>query len=161
MKILLDTTYLLPAVGVAVKELSTDAMLKLIDKGNQIVISQISLFELAAKGAKYVKNGTLKPETVTRGIRALTYNDQIESIPINDTKLLLTAFTLRNMLDDFNDCLILSTALNNCDCIVTEDHEIHGLINRSQYNELQKTMNHEFKISSLHKILLPPKTKEP
>jgi len=157
LKILLDTTYLLPTVGIAVKELPRDAIIKLITKGHQIAISQISLFELSAKAAKYVKNGTLKPETVTKGIRALTYNDQIETIPINDTKLLLTAFTLRNILDDFIDCLILSTAINNCNALITEDNDIQNLKNNNQLNELLKTTNATFKINTLSKILPNPR----
>lgn len=153
MKILLGTTYLLPAIGIAVKELRRDAIIQLINKGHQVAISQISLFELAAKGAKYVKNGALKPETVTKGIRALTYNEQIETIPITDSKLLLTAFTLRNMLDDFIDCLILATAINNCNALITEDEDIQNPKNNNQLNELLKTTNPAFKIYPLTKIL--------
>lgn len=160
MKILLDTTYLLPAVGIAVKELPRDAIIQLINKGHQVVISQISLFELAAKGAKYIKNGALKPEAVTKGIRALTYSDQIETIPIDDTKLLLTAFTLRNMLDDFIDCLILATAINNSNALITEDNDIQNLKNNNQLNELLKTTNATFKINTLSKILPNTKTKQ-
>lgn len=153
MKILLDTTYLLPIVGITVKELPRDAILKLINEGHQIAISQISLFELAAKGAKYVKNGALKAETVTRGIRALSYNEKIEVIPITDTKLLLIAFTLRNMLEDFIDCLILATAINECNALVTEDSDIQNLKTNNQLIELLKTTNSTFKINTLTKIL--------
>jgi len=63
LKLLLDTTYLLPAIGISVKNLPKNASLTLLQGGHLISISQITLFELAAKGAKYVaigKNTTRK-----------------------------------------------------------------------------------------------------
>ena len=95
MKLLLDTTYFLPAIGISIKELPNDAPIKLIAKGHQISISDISIFELSAKGAKHITNGTLTPERVTRGIKAIIYDDTIETIPIHDNNLLLTSFKLR------------------------------------------------------------------
>jgi PIN domain nuclease of toxin-antitoxin system len=160
LRILLDTTYLLPIIGIAVKELPENAILKVMKKGNYVVISHISLFELAAKGAKYVKNGALKPETVTKGIRALAYNDEIEIIPIEESKLLLTAFALRNMLDDFIDCIILATAINNCEALITEDTDIKNLRDNAQFDVLFKTTNSAFKIATLSHILTSQKAKE-
>ena len=57
MKLLLDTTYLLPAIGISVKDLNEKAILNLADKGHELLISEASLFELSAKGAKYVIDG--------------------------------------------------------------------------------------------------------
>ena len=111
MKLLLDTTYLLPAIGISVKELPKDAPIRLIQKGNRISICDISIFELSAKGAKYVSAGTLPPERVTRGIRAIVYNEGIETIPTYESTLLFTVFKIRSMLNDFIDCLILSAAI--------------------------------------------------
>jgi PIN domain nuclease of toxin-antitoxin system len=149
LKILLDTTYLLPAVGISIKDLSKDAIIKLNAKGHQIAISQISIFELSAKGAKYVVNGILSPERVTRGIRAILYDDTIETIPAHDSKILLTSFTLRSKLSDFIDCLILSTALNHCDALITEDNDIQNLKKNKEYLELLSTTNPNFKIQKL------------
>lgn len=149
MKLLLDTTYLLPTVGISIKELSKDALIKLNTKGNEIAISQISIFELSAKGAKYVINSELLPERITLGIRALLYDDTIEKIPTHDSKILLTAFTLRSLMVDFIDCLILSTALNNCDALITEDNDIQNLKKNKKYLELLSTTNPNFKIQKL------------
>jgi len=154
MKLLLDTTYLLPAIGIAIKELPNDAPLKLITQGHQIAITDITIFELAAKAAKHITNGTLTPERVTRGIKAITYDDTIEIIPATrDQKILLTAFKLRNTLSDFIDCLILSSAINQCDAIVTEDTDIQNLKKNKEFNTLQKTTNTTFKIQKLTEIL--------
>jgi PIN domain nuclease of toxin-antitoxin system len=153
LKLLLDTTYLLPAIGISIKELPNDAPIKLIAKGHQISISDISIFELSAKGAKHITNGTLTPERVTRGIKAIIYDDTIETIPIHDNNLLLTSFKLKSILNDFIDCLILSSAINHCDALITEDTDIQNLKKNKEFNELQKTTNTTFKIQKLTEIL--------
>jgi len=79
----LDTTYLLPAIGVSIKGLPKEALVKLMQKGHQISISNISVFELSAKGAKHVATGTLSAERVTIGIRAIIYDDRITLVPMH------------------------------------------------------------------------------
>jgi PIN domain nuclease of toxin-antitoxin system len=153
MKLLLDTTYFLPAIGVSVKELPNDTPIKLILKGHQISISNISIFELSAKGAKHVITGALPPERVAKGIGAIIYDERIETIPIDDSKLLLTAFKLRNILTDFIDCLILSSAINRCDALITEDDDIQNLQKNNEFNELATAINPKFKIQALTKTL--------
>jgi PIN domain nuclease of toxin-antitoxin system len=60
LKLLLDTTYFLPAIGVSIKEIQKDALLTLIAKKHQILMSQITLFELSAKGAKYIEEASYR-----------------------------------------------------------------------------------------------------
>jgi PIN domain nuclease of toxin-antitoxin system len=153
LKLLLDTTYFLPAIGISIKELPNDAPIKLIAKGHQISISDISIFELSAKGAKHITDDTLTPERVTRGIKAIIYDDTVETIPIHDNNLLLTSFKLKSILNDFIDCLILSSAINQCDALITEDSDIQNLKKNKEFNELQKTTNTTFKIQKLTEIL--------
>ena len=153
MKLLLDTTYFLPTIGVSIKEMQNDALLKIIAKKHQIAMSQITIFELSAKGAKYIKEDMLSPERVTRGINAIIYNDDIETIPMHDTTILQTAFKLRNMLNDFIDCLILSSAMNNSEAIITEDNEIQSLKKNTQFQNLIADLNPGFKIIKLTEII--------
>lgn len=149
MRLLLDTTYLLPAIGVSIKDLSRDAVVRLIQKGHQISISNVSVFELSAKGAKHVAAGTLSAERVTRGIRATVYDERITVIPMHDSSVLLTAFKLRRLLSDFIDCVILSSAINHSDAIVTEDRDIQNLKRKKEFNGLTATVNPKFKIQTL------------
>lgn len=153
MKLLVDTTYLLPAIGISIKELPRDAPIRLVAKGHQISISDISIFELSAKGAKYITNGTLTPERVMMGIRAIVYDDAIDRISIHDSDILLTSFKLRRILADFIDCLILSSAINRCDALITEDGDILNLNKNREFNELLATANSKFKIRKLAEIL--------
>ncbi len=153
MRLLLDTTYLLPAIGISVKNLQKDAPIKLIQKGHTISISDVSIFELSAKGAKHITAETLSAERVTRGIRAIIYDETIETIPIHESTLLLTAFKLRNTLNDFIDCIILSTAINRCNCLLTEDKDIQSLKKNKEFNELCVAINPKFMIKTLTETL--------
>jgi len=153
LRLLLDTTYLLPAIGVSIKGLPEDAPIKLISSGHQISMSDITIFELSAKGAKHITLGPLTAERVSRGIRAIVYDDRIERIPIHDSSVLLTAFKLRRMLSDFIDCLILSSAINQNDILVTEDGDIHDIREKREFKELLQTINPQFKIQTVKDVL--------
>ena len=153
MRLLLDTTYLLPAIGVSIKDLSRDAPIELIREGHEISISDITIFELIAKGAKHITLGTLTAERVSRGIRAIVHDDRMERIPVHDSSVLLTAFKLRRTLNDFMDCLILSSAINRNDILVTEDGDIHDLREKREFQELLQTINPQFRIQKLKEML--------
>ena len=152
MRLLLDTTYLLPAIGISIRGLSKDAPVNLIKKGHQISISDISIFELSAKGAKHIIAGTLPAERVTRGIRAIVHDETIETVPVHESTILHTAFDLRSLLTDFIDCLILSTAVNQCDALITEDSDIQNLKKNKEFTELLRPINPRFKIQTLTEI---------
>lgn len=153
MRILLDTTYFLPAIGILVKDLPRDALFKLMAKKHEIAISHISIFELSAKGAKYVITGKLLADRITRGITALVYDEKIKITPIHESKILLTAFKLRNMLDDFVECLILSSAINHCDVLVTEDSDILKLRKNKEFTEFLSAAKPHFTIKQLDELL--------
>jgi len=153
LKLLLDTTYFLSAIGISIKNFPKDAPLELMQKGHQIFMSDVSIFELAAKGGKHVASGRLAAERVTRGIRAIVYSDKVEIIPLHETGILLTAFKLRGMLDDVIDCLLVSSAINQCDGIVTEDSDIQDLKKSRDFNGLLATVNPKFEVQTLTESL--------
>jgi len=153
LRLLLDTTYFLPAIGISIKDLPKDTPIKLVWRGHQISISDISIFELSAKGAKHITAGALSAERVTKGIRAIVYDETIETIPMYESTLLLTAFKLRSMLSDFIDCLILSSAINRCDALITEDNDIQNLKKNREFNELLTVINPKFKVQTLTETL--------
>ena len=148
MKLLLDTTYLLPAIGISIKNIPKEAVITLIEKGYQVLISEVTIFELSAKGAKYVADGSLPPERICKGIKAILHDDRIEVIPLHDTPILLTAFKIRKVLNDFIDCIILSSAINRADILITEDEDLHNL-SRGTIQAIKP----RFKVHSLKDIL--------
>jgi predicted nucleic acid-binding protein len=153
LRAFLDTTYLLPAIGVSVKGVPGNAVDRLMARSDEILISEMSLFELAAKGARYVLDGELPPERVTRGISAIAHDASITAIPGYDTPTLRLAFGLRRLLGDFIDCLILSSAANNGEVLVTEDEEIHRLKSESRFGELMAAVGSTCKIKRMEEVL--------
>ena len=152
MKILLDTTYLMPAIGVRVKEISPDALSLIRGGGHETAISEVSLLELSAKGAKLAASGALTAERVTRGVTAAKRDADLEKIQITDEDVLRTSISLRGWHSDYLDCLKLSSAINRCDVLLTEDTLIHALTREEHYRGLIREVNPEFAVSS-HKAL--------
>jgi len=153
MKLLLDTTYFLPVIGISVKNIQEDTVIELIKRKYQILMSEITFFELSAKGGKYVITGNLTPERISRGIRALLYDDRIEKISIYDTSILLTAFELRKLLNDFIDCLILSSAINWAEVLITENRDIIEISNKKLFQNIIQMLNPIFKVKRLRDVM--------
>jgi predicted nucleic-acid-binding protein len=124
-----------------------------MEKGHEVKISQVTLFELSAKGAKYVKEGILAPETVTEGIRAILYDDKTAITKTYESRLLLSSFEFRKAINDFIDCLILSSAVNCCDALVTEDEEIHNLTKNNRLYRFITATNPNFTIKKAAELL--------
>jgi PIN domain nuclease of toxin-antitoxin system len=152
LKILLDTTYLLPAIGISLKDFPRDVLIMLRRKGNQVFMSDISIFELSAEGAKYVGAKKLSAERVIEGIRAIVFDENIVKIPIHESRILLTALRIRDWLSDFIDCLIVSSALNQCDALISEDTDIQSLEGNRAFHELLEMINPKFEIRTLAEI---------
>ena len=153
MKLLLATTYFLPAIGISIKDIPQDAVIRLIESGYEVYISEITLFELSAKGAKYVVSRMLSPERVLRGLRAIIYDNRIDRVPIYDTTILSTAFKIRSLLNDFIDCLILSSAINKANALVTEDDDILMLLHKKEFNSIIERLNSKFEIMTIKDLI--------
>jgi predicted nucleic acid-binding protein len=153
LRILLDTTYVLPAIGVSVRGVPKDAIDRFAARGDEMFISEITLFELSAKGARYVFEGSLPPERVTRGIDAISYDDSIVKLRTCEVDVLRLALKLRAMLGDFIDCLILASAVIHCEALVTEDDEIHGLKRATAFEELMAATGSACRIMRVGELL--------
>jgi hypothetical protein len=57
------------------------------------------------------------------------------------------------MLSDFIDCLILSSAINRNETLITEDEEIQDLRENRAFQELLEPINPKFKIQTLTDVL--------
>jgi len=152
MRLLADTTYLLPAVGVWPRGAS-EFIPRLLGRAEGLLISEITIFELSAKGSKYVSQGALKAEAVAEGIKAVLNDDRIEIIPMLSTLSSSTPTILRGMVDDYVDCVILSAALHEGDALVTEDRLLLSLQDDSRFRQLRDVFNPGFKILKMSQIL--------
>ncbi len=148
---MLDTTYFLPAIGISVKDLA-EVPTALV-RSHKLAISEISVFELSAKAARYANDGLLPPERAARGIGAIVHDERIEKIPVYDTELFLTATKVRSMIKDFIDCTIISSAMNHCEWLVTEDDEIANLEQNQRFRNLVEDLNPRFKVLTAKEVL--------
>ena len=111
------------------------------------------MFELAAKDSNYDTGGELEAEIVSKGMKAIVYDEKILKISTYYTSVLHTAFTLRRTLNDLIDYLILSSAVNKYGVLVTEDDRIHDLEERTFFQEIIITINPEFKVHKISDLL--------
>ncbi|HUT81226.1 MAG TPA: hypothetical protein VMZ29_08485 [Candidatus Bathyarchaeia archaeon] len=129
-KILLDTTYFLPFIGITIEGMDPLLVQKMAaGNGNQVQLSEITLFELAAKGAKIATDTVLTYQEVVRGLDTLRYDKRlhIQSWTSNPTILEL-AYAFRAFHADFIDCLILATAVCSSEIYATYDDEVFNKI---------------------------------
>lgn len=153
MKLLVDTTYLLPAIGVSVRGVSRTCIRDVKRKGYTISISTITLFELAAKGAKFVASRRLDTSRVMSGLRAILHDPTIEQVSFCENDVVSRALTVREEISDFIDCLILSSAAARADALVTEDEELQDAASREETKAKLKPVSHTFRVCAAQKLL--------
>jgi predicted nucleic acid-binding protein len=151
LRAVVDTTYLLHLVGISVEKFSARLLEILQSQGKdiEIAVCDITIFELAAKAAKLVAFGGLERERVLKGIESLRHDDSILKIEAYDYQVVSTSLKLRAFLSDFIDCIILASALEYADVLLTEDNLIHDLKRKKEFKDFQATMNPNFKIQSI------------
>mgnify|MGYP000406751341 CR=1 FL=1 len=120
---ILDTTYFLPLVGIKIREnLLLDIDLGRINlRFEDVSLSLITIFELQAKATKL----KIPPERIFRGVRTIINSFNI--IPFYEERIIKIASELKEMLNDYIDCIILATAISSKEGLITEDEDILGL----------------------------------
>jgi predicted nucleic acid-binding protein len=65
---------------------------------------------------------------------------------MHESTILHTTFKLRKTLNNFIDCLILSSAINQCDALITEDTDIQNIKENKNLQEIiaAKTQNSKY-----------------
>jgi predicted nucleic acid-binding protein len=121
--LIIDTTYLLPLVGISVDSDLFSAMDKKAVKFNldNTIISQISLFEIQAISAKL----GISRSIVSDALNEIRSNFDI--VPFEDRQIIQISFKLRKMLPNYIDCVILASAISRKTDILTEDSRIISL----------------------------------
>lgn len=116
---ILDTTYLLPLVGIAVKA----DLLKAIVEGRikkrislyELKINLISLFELQAKASKL----NIPSERVNKAVNIIVRSFHVT--PFYQQDIIKYSFELHKIISDYIDCVVVATAIAFGDELVTED----------------------------------------
>jgi hypothetical protein len=83
---------------------------------------------------------------VRRGITAVAHDDVLIKIPLLEGDVMQRSFTLRGALNDYIDCVILSSAICSCEAMVTEDQRIHRVEDSPIYRRIIEEANPSFEI---------------
>jgi len=94
---------------------------------HQLLFSPVSLFEMSAKGAKYVNSGKLIKSDVINGINSLVDWELFKSTNPWMGEVQRLAFDFREQHSDYIDCLILSSAIIYANILISEDEIIKEL----------------------------------
>ena len=148
MRVLLDTTYLMPAIGVSVSGIKSSVFRTLKEKNHRLFISELTLFELSAKGAKHVLSREINVDRVLRGLTVVANDKTLTRIPMFETEIIKNSYALRKIIDDYIDCIIVSSAIHMCDALITEDRLIQELSNKPSFRIMLDETNPSFQILS-------------
>lgn len=124
MKILCDTSYFLPLIKISIEEIPDNLLLELLSESkHEYYYSELSVFEIAAKGLKFLINETeITLQDVMSGLDALQNDSRLKSLSWSDNPLIIElASKFRAIHQDTIDCFIFASAICNCDCILTMD----------------------------------------
>ena len=121
MRICLDSSYLLPLFGIGLRGIPSDVIRRLSAHEHELLISEISIFECAAKAAKLVIRGELGVKRLVDGLLGAAYSPLLTKVSIYEADLISLAVEARKLVSDFIDCLILATATLYADVLLTED----------------------------------------
>ena len=127
-------------------EVPRKAMLELMEN-EEIIRSELVIFELSAKGSKLVNNGKISIEELTQGITAIQYLEKLEAVPIHYTEIQALACELRKGHKDHIDCLMVATAVYYAEGMLTQDKELKKKKNEI-WKEKIENINKEFKMIS-------------
>ena len=132
--IFLDSSFFFPFINVEVENCEKSDILNLLKNEKfQIVRSELTTFELSAKGVKLVNEGKIDITDLIKGINTVQFLSTVNVIPIYYSDIQIMASQFRSEHSDFIDCLILSSAINYSDQLITFD-----LTLKKKFNEKWK-----------------------
>lgn len=125
MKVLIDTTYLLPVAGIDVVGLDSDNISSLIASGHTLLVNQVSLFEILGKASSLVSRGGSSRTRIEAGLRSIMNSAELEILPIIDRETVPVALDLIEQgMRDLPDIVIVASALTHADSLITEAKDI-------------------------------------
>ena len=133
MKVFLDTTYLLPAIGISI-DLPEELIEKLFLSNHLLIISQLSLFELFGKASKYFPNAKKRFYEGMKSILA----SKIEVKPILSLDNLSKVIEIHEKIKDLADCIIVASAMTYADILLSEAKDIQKVITDFKILDLKK-----------------------
>jgi predicted nucleic acid-binding protein len=123
MKILLDTSFLLPFIQVEPNNITGKQLKEILNENiHSFFYCELSIFELTAKGMKICLGSDLTVDEIHKGIDSLVYRSPLQAINwISHPELMNIAYDIRKFHNDTLDCLIFSSAIFYSECFATAD----------------------------------------
>jgi len=101
-------------IGVDVKGVGHQVLRASRDAEHEVWVSDISMFELLAMGAKFAAEGEVSKDRVALAVKAIMGDDKIMKVSAYGERVASTSIELRRYHRDFVDCLIVASALEHC-----------------------------------------------
>jgi len=133
LKLLLDTTYLMPLAGIETEKFSSRDFAELYSmEGIELLASPISLIEI-----KWIIIGGTRGRPALREMLRRRYRDLLDLVlyggvvgltPLLDERIDWEENKLLDLgISDYFDRVIFSTAIHYADALLTEDKNLHSL----------------------------------
>jgi len=121
LRLLLDTTYLMRSIKVKVEEVR-DEELEKATRDSEVLVSEIQIFELYAKGVKYTQQNKISLDDLMEGVESISH--VLQTIPMTSRAIMRDAYLIWQHTRDLIDAIILATAINNADALATLDDKM-------------------------------------
>jgi len=133
--IFVDSTFLLPLVGVEVLGIPENPLGIMLSFGLDVKINEISLFEAVGKAlreAKKADNQEKIMERIKMGVKSLLLDTRIEKFPICEVETIGTVVKLyENGLDDLPNCFIAASATFYTGLLLTESKDVRLAVQKA------------------------------
>lgn len=138
-RILLDTSFLLPSLGIEVEQSVTEILSKLSDGKIKPFYSNLSLLESSWMAIKQIKKGNYQDAIFRKGLLSITKTGYYEVVPTDANDYLVALSFYQNGHTDMIDNLLYATALSNRCHFLTIDYELRRFINDIQFENVVLT----------------------
>ena len=135
MKVLLDTSFLLPTLGIYVNEEVLDGLILIRDQDLEAFVSRFSLLEALWLSARFVKKGTFDAKRFSIGLESIFNNDRYKFV--NESKeIFFKALELYRMgHHDIIDNILYALSVENKFLFLSLDKELREFITKSNLNK--------------------------
>lgn len=135
-RILLDTSFLLPTLGIEVEHIVTEALSKLGSEGIKPFYSDLSLLESSWMAIKQIKKGNYQDAIFRKGLLSITKTGYYKVVPTEANDYLVALKFFQNGHTDMIDNLLYATALSNRCQFLTIDDELRRFINDKKFENV-------------------------
>ncbi|MHA1984539.1 MAG: PIN domain-containing protein [Candidatus Hodarchaeales archaeon] len=128
----LDSSFFFPFIKVGIEKCNQEDLLRFFSREDiRLLRSEITLFELSAKGSKLVNEGKIEITDFINGINTVNFMSKVVMVPIFYSEILSLATKFRKNHPDFIDCVILASAVYYSDIFVTLDESLRNKFQES------------------------------